>query len=187
MRIAKILSLLLMIVIALSACRKEKTCENLMFGIPNNKTGLSTSTCKPLCECGGFASTTFTQAQLDALRTWVLDETIPELVTNPYSVPVPNIPDGVCAVKVLDFNAKVYSLENYITPEAALADGAILTHFDACGKCSTLQDFVVYADNIDIGTDVRQCIISNFNSPFDTLVTCIERLGFTRPCAQIWA
>lgn len=158
-----------------------------MFGIPNNKTGLSTSICKPLCECGDFVSTSFTADQLNSLKTWVLDNPISELTTNPYDFPVASIPDSVCAIKVVNLSAKVYSLLNYATPEAALADGAILTHYDACGKCSTLQDFAVYADNIDIGTDVRQCILANFNSPFDTLVACIEGLGFTKPCAQIWA
>jgi hypothetical protein len=187
MNLSKIFGILLFFILSLSACKKDTPCKSLMFGIPNNKTGLSTSVCKPVCECGDFASTSFTQAQLDDLKTWVLYDTISELSVNPYDFPVITLPESVCAIKVEDLNAKIYSLQNYNSPKEALADGAILTHYDACGKCSTLQDFVVYADNIDIGSDVRQCILANFTSPFDTLVACIETLGFTKPCAQIWA
>ena len=187
MKTNQILAWIMLLLVFASACKKDSPCKSLMFGIPNAKTGLSNDVCKPVCGCEDFVSASFTQDQLDALKTWVLLDTIAELSSNPYDSPVVTLPEAVCAVKVEDLNGKIYSLHNYNTPEEAFADGVVLTHYDACGKCSTLQDFTVYAENIDIGTDVRQCILDNFNSPFDTLVACIEGLGFTRPCAQIWA
>jgi len=177
------------LLISLSGCVQDKplNCDGLLFGIPNATTGLDNTKCKAICECKGFSNKEFSQADLNTLKTWELTDTIARLTSNPYNLAVPNTPDSVCAVKVIDLNAKLYTLENYITPDAALADGAILTHYDACGKCSTLKDFAVYAENIDIGADVRQCILDNLSAPFEDLVQCIEGLGFTKPCAQIWA
>lgn len=174
-------------ILAISCNKKNETCSDCLFGIPNQHTGLSATKCKPYCEAQGFDSKSFTAQELAMLRAWTNTQPFAELTDNPYNYPVAETPDSVCAVVVDNLNAKLYHVENYASPEAALAAGAHLTHYDGCGKCSTLQDFTVYAENIDIGFDVRNCAIMNLSKPFDSLVLCIENLGFTKPCAQIWA
>lgn len=178
-----------LLIISLTACKKDAKvdCSSKLFGRPVATTGLSSDECKPFCACDGFYSTPFSAEDFNQLRSWTLLDSVPLLTDNPYNFPVTNTPDSICAVIVENLSLKTYRLASYESPEAALADGAILTHFDACGKCSSLQDFTVYAENLDVGADVRQCILNNLNSPFDILVDCIEELGFTKPCAQIWA
>lgn len=180
--------ILLLLTATLFGCKEKGVdCSKQLFGRPVSTTGLDYSQCTPTCVCEGFSSTHFTQEEIDRLRTWTLTDSIALLGNNPYDLPVPNNPVGVCAVVVEDLNLKTYRLENYDSPEDALADGAHLTHFDACGKCSSLEDFAVYAENLDVGADVRQCVLNNLTAPFEDLVLCIEAIGFTKPCAQIWA
>jgi len=93
----------------------------------------------------------------------------------------------VCAMVIEDMANKLYSLASYSSAAAAEASCAILTHHDACGLCSTLEDFVVYAKDRDIGDAVRNCGLQNFSNPIDSLINCLQGLGFTKPCAQIWA
>ena len=57
--------------------------------------------------------------------------------------------------------------------------------YDACGVCSTLQDFVVYAKDPDLGTPVRECGGDTFANGFEEDVKCLQALGLSRPCAQI--
>ncbi|MEZ4978045.1 MAG: hypothetical protein R2772_01990 [Chitinophagales bacterium] len=179
---------LLLLLLSLSACKKEDAdCSGKLFGIPNANTGLDISQCTPLCMCKNFSSKTFSSAELNALRAWVLTDTIAELTENPYLFPPQQNPACLCAVVVDNEQTKEYHLENFSSEEEAKAVGAIPTHFDACGTCSSLADFTVYAENIDIGADVRACAILNLSQPFENLVACIEDLGFSKPCAQIWA
>lgn len=88
---------------------------------------------------------------------------------------------------VEDKAKKRYRLENFPDVAAAKKAGALLTHYGPCGLCSTLQDLAMYLGYLDLGSPVRQCAVRNFISPFESLVTCIEDLGFSGPCAQIWA
>ena len=164
----------------------EIPCEG-MFGLPNANTGLDESFCKPICECLSFESRTFTESELTTIKSWTPILPFEELTSNPYNEAPLESDSVICAIKIEDQANKLYSLSTYSDEAAANAAGAILTHHDACGLCSTLSDFEVYARDRDIGTAVKACALANFNTPFDTLVACIEALGFTRPCAQIWA
>lgn len=163
------------------------SCEGSMFGLPIAATGLSDTLCKPSCACKGFVSKSFTATQIEKLRQWQLSTPFAELQTNPYEDSLPSSSSYVCAVVIENLAEKTYHLANFADAQAAQQAGAVVTHYDACGLCSTLADFAVYAENRDIGTPVRQCGIANLAKPFDSLVACIEGLGFTRPCAQIWA
>jgi len=158
-----------------------------LFGAPVAQTGLSGDQCGPSCPSIGFVSRDFTPAEIAALRQWTNTAPYAELTADPYSQPVPPRPDGVCAIVIDDLAAKTYHPETFASPEAAAAAGAILTHWDACGLCSTLTDFAVYAEDRDLGAPVKQCGLDTFGKPFGDLVTCLEGLGFTTPCAQIWA
>jgi hypothetical protein len=43
---------------------------------------------------------------------------------------------------------------------AARNAGFAVTHFSACGTCSTVQDFAVYLEKPDLTAPVRKCGIS---------------------------
>lgn len=180
----------------LSNCNKdneidnEKTlpdCEDSMIGQPVDNTGLTNERCKPSCACLNFTSKNFTPEELNSLQTWQLKNEFDELTENPYNKAVAESNTMVCAMVIENMANKLYSLANFSSQAAATAAGAILTHHDACGLCSTLDDFVVYAGDRDIGDAVRNCGLQNFAQPFDILVSCLQGLGFTKPCAQIWA
>lgn len=182
-------ALIFSLMIVVGGCNKKDDCDckGEMFGRPVENTGLSWEKCNPTCKCLNFTSKDFTFDEISALRTWSLSEPFDELTQNPYDFPVPQSEPCVCAVVVDDLASKTYHLENFANAEAAEAAGAYVTHTDACGLCSTLEDLAVYAENLDVGNPVRLCGLTTFNKPIDSLVACIELIGFSKPCAQIWA
>lgn len=170
------------------ACKSEKdSCKGVLFGSPTPNTGLTNSVCKPICECKNYTSKIFSLPELNALKEWELSEPFEELTFNPYRRPVPENEPCLCAVIIEDLGVKKYHLKTFNDEKSAEEAGGIITHYDACGLCSTLQDLAVYAENLDIGKDVKECGLKNLTAPFRNLVSCIEELGFTKPCAQIWA
>jgi hypothetical protein len=185
----KIILCLLAGFIALSCVRKEDDvdCSKELFGRPFANTGLSVARCTPNCKCKNFTSRLFTPEEIAGFKSWKLKDSIPELTINPYTQPIPESRPCVCAVKIEDKAQRIYSLETYDDEESAKEAGAIVTHYDSCGKCSTLEDLAVFAGNLDVGKPVKECGLQNFNEPFEKLVECIMEIGFTKPCAQIWA
>lgn len=180
----------LSLILLVSACKKDEplpSCEGTMFGMPVGNTGLDDSFCKPSCECLDFNSKTFSTAEIAALKSWEIDMPFAELTSNPYDEPVEESDEMVCAIVIENLADRIYRLGNYPGEATAEAANAIVTHHDACGLCSTLTDFAVYAENRDIGDGVRACGLNTIGQPFENLVSCIEDLGFTKPCAQIWA
>lgn len=179
----------ILIILSFTTCKTEKDpCAGLLFGSPvPGVTGLNSSECKPICECKNFISKSFTSEELASLRSWNLIEPFKELTANPYRNPVPESEPCLCAVIVEDIDKKEYRLETFKDEKEAKAAGGIVTHYDACGLCSTLEDFALYAEDLDIGKSVKDCGLKNLFSSFRDLVSCIEELGFTKPCAQIWA
>jgi len=185
---------LLSAAVALAACAAKSSppdagCQATLFGRPVAQTGLTAEQCAPSCDCGGqhWESPVWSQARLDALLAWTLDTPFTEVTVDPYASPVPARPDAVCAVVVTDLAARRYTLQDFASPDAARDAGAYLTHHGACGVCSTLADLRVYAADPDLGAPVRQCGIDTFSKGWAANVSCLEGLGFTRPCAQIWA
>jgi len=163
------------------------SCEGTMFGLPIDLTGLTDEQCQPQCLCKDFISKDFSNEQLNSLRDWNLSNPYDELSNNPYDEPIPDKVGTVCALIVENEANKTYRLESFESETAVEQAGAILTHHDPCGLCSTLTDFAVYEEDRDIGDAVRNCGLSNFAAPFEDLVDCMMELGFTKPCAQIWA
>lgn len=181
------------VALLLAACSTpappDAGCQAALFGRPVPQTGLGPEQCTPSCECGGarWESPVWSQARLDALRAWTLEAPFPEVTVDPYASAPPPRPAAVCAVVVTDLPARKYRLEDFADEAAARDAGAFLTHHAACGVCSTLEDLRVYAADPDLGAPVRQCGIDTFSQGFEANVRCLEGLGFTRPCAQIWA
>ncbi len=164
-------------------------CSQPLFGHPVAQTGLPAGDCRPTCTCGPrpFTSPEWTQPRLDALTGWTLDAPYAEVTADPYAAAPPARPAGVCAMVVTDLATHRYRLETMADEAAILAAAAHLTHHDACGVCSTLADLRVYAADPDLGAPVRQCGVDTFSKGFEANVQCLQNLGFTRPCAQIWA
>jgi len=197
MRSILFLSFLLGITFVFSNCKPDPNmepepnplppCEGTFFGQPVEATNLDEDFCKPTCACLDFTSKDFTSVQLESLLTWKLSTPFSSLVNDPYEEEVPERNAAVCGMVIDDMAQKLYSLAIFSDAVAAEAAGAILTHHDACGLCSTLTDFVAYAKDRDIGAAVRNCGLVNALQPFESLVGCLESLGFTKPCAQIWA
>lgn len=161
-----------------------------LFGTPNEKTGLSSEQCRPMCtNCadGTFESQAFGEARLEALRAWTLVDAPALLASDPYETAPPVVsPSSVCAVVIEDAEARTYNVRAFENREAAEAEGAIVTHYGVCGLCSSLADLAVYAGTPDLTDPVRACGLSA-SSSHESLRACIAEIGFTEPCADIWA
>lgn len=161
-----------------------------LFGAPNANTGLDDTQCRPVCGCGAdvFVPRAWDATSLAALRATTQSDAPAELSADPYVDPAPAPPPvgTVCAVQFSAALSATYSVATFASADEAIAVGAVVTHAGACGVCSSLADLAVYAGTPDLTAPVRQCGIDNL-SDFPGLVGCLEALGFTRPCAQVWA
>ncbi|MFI5296590.1 MAG: hypothetical protein ACHREM_00715 [Polyangiales bacterium] len=173
------------------------TC-GVLFGRPNDLTGLTADQCAPQCGCEGdaFVPPTYGDAFIQSLTTdFALATPYAALTSDPYSdASPPDDPSGtVCGVLEQGDPAakpRSYTLVTYASAEAALVVGAHVTHFGHCGVCSTLPNLAVYMKNNDLTAPVRSCGIqpsSDGGTQFDADVACLESLGFDLPCAQAWA
>ena len=149
-----------------------------LFGEPTSATGLHGAQ----CHAAGAQP-----INPHELRRWQDSAALSPLGADPYEEPGPYKPDldGVCAVVVEA--PRRYHVRWFATAEGATGAGAIPTHQGRCGRCSSLQDLAVYASHPDLAADVRRCAVRTLLGPKEALTTCLEDLGFTSACAQIWA
>jgi len=176
-------------------------CEDgpTLFGRPEAATGLGSDQCGPACTCGGetFAPAAVSAEQLADLRERRLVEPYGELLEDPYGVAdsgpsqsaadgSEETPDGQGVCAVVPLGGVDYRLQTFTDFDAAQAAGAVPTHTGGCGLCSTLTDLAAYMANNDLTEPVRECGLRYFSGPMEEHVQCLEMLGFTRPCAQIW-
>ncbi len=184
---------LLVIAILLAACDAAPVpppCEgDVLFGRPNEETGLTEAQCQPRCSCLGepFEAPAYGDAEIEAVLAWQLLEPFAELTEDPYALPAPAEPQAetVCAVVPDPPAQRRYHLQTFASEAAARDAGATPTHVGGCGVCSPLADLAVYLRHTDLTAPVRACGLEASDDA--ALVTCLEALGFTRPCAQIWA
>ncbi len=126
-------------------------------------------------------------ALIASLRAKVPVEPPSALIADPYvrwaGQPPAAAPEGtVCAVR-FEADGTHYRLATFPGADAARRDGFAPTHEGACGACSTLQDLAVYLERRDLTTPVRWCGVRLIDA---RALACLEALGFSRPCAQIW-
>ena len=88
-------------------------------------------------------------------------------------------PSSVCAVR-FEPDRTHYRLATFASAAEAGEQGYRVTHTGACGACSTLQDLAVYLERPDLTSPVRKCGMT------PGTLGCLEALGFTPACAQIW-
>ncbi len=166
----------------------------VLFGSPNDKTGLTADQCKPSCACGAdaFAPPAYDSAFVDSLVSdWTLATPFAPVDVDPYAspAPAPDSPDTVCGVLPQGPPGTVprpYTLVTYPSIDAASAAGATPTHYGRCGVCSPLVDLAVYMREQDLGGPARACGLVGLTDGGAANVACLEKLGFDHPCAQAW-
>lgn len=162
-----------------------------LFGRPSDLTGLPADVCAPECACGDglWSPPAIEDSVLDALRSFELTNPPERMLVDPYLTPDEFVeqPDRVCGVLFDEGDATLYSLETFDSPEAAREAGAQVTHFGACGLCSSLQDLAVYIAIPDLTQPVRECGIEGLVQGPEVQLDCLRGLGFTEPCADIWS
>lgn len=67
------------------------------------------------------------------------------------------------------------------------ASNAVITHLGPCGACSTTQDLAAYMRHSDMVHKGRRCTNRVLMFGIASGVSCYQQLGFTKPCATIWA
>jgi hypothetical protein len=88
-------------------------------------------------------------------------------------------PETVCGVR-FDADRVHYRLATFASAAEAAGAGYRVTHTGGCGACSTLRDLAVYLERPDLTSPVRRCGMQ------PGTLGCIEALGFSHACAQIW-
>lgn len=161
----------------------------LLFGAPNAATGLDAASCAPeceFCESGPWVQPTYTSLDFSTWRAWTLLDPPRAPATDPYEEPPPAAPsaEAVCAMVP---EGGGYRLRDFPSSADAVEAGGSVTHFGRCGLCSTLADLAVYASTPDLTEPVRSCGLENLGGDHASLAACIAALGFTEPCASIWA
>ena len=167
-------------------CSADGDCTQL-FGLPSARTGLPDDACAPACACDAdvWRPSPWDVAFLADLRAHVLLNPPARLAADPYAEPaLAPAPDAVCGAL---FEADGYRLATYDSPADAIASGATITHYRACGQCSSLQDLAIYVGTPDLTDPVRACGIKGIAQGEEAQLECLLDVGFTPPCADIWA
>ncbi len=162
----------------------------VLFGVPNDKTGLTADQCRPSCDCDAlhFTPPVYTEAQIQAIAAHVLLDPAVAPAEDPYAHPELHVPapGKVCGFLADASTPGGYHLQTFDGAAAATAAGALVTHRDACGLCSPLADLVVYLRNPDLTAPVRQCGLLGMAQGDDARLQCLRDLGFDEPCARTW-
>jgi len=77
-----------------------------------------------------------------------------------------------------------YGMKTFPSYEAAVSEGAMVTHLGACGVCSNANDLAVFMDD-DLNGKAESC--RPFNWSRKKARECFERIGFTEDCAWLFA
>ncbi len=181
---------LLVVGLAHTGCQTENAdpspsavCEG-MFGEPSASTGLSADECQAEVGSTCWVPTPWPDERIAAAQGWTLIGDVPIPTSNPYDEPPLAQNGGVCTVDVVSRRDRSYRL---VTAETAADGPGPVTHGGACGACSSLQDLAVYVANPDLTEPVRSCSLQGFTGGFDAVETCLMDIGFSTPCARIWA
>ena len=89
----------------------------------------------------------------------------------------------VCAIQYQDEQKITYVIRDFASKEEAESQNFIVTHQGRCNVCSTLQDLSVYLGP-SLMTMCKKCFTFAIFSEKSAL-KCLEKLGFTEPCAWI--
>lgn len=161
-----------------------------LFGAPSENSGLTSTQCSPACACQDlvFQPPVYSPSTLAQLAAQELANPPPLLSADPYDTPdlFPDQADKFCAVTSEPESPLQYRLTTYNSLQAVESAGATLTHFGGCGLCSSLQDLVVYLTRTDLAGPVRECAMLGIDGTEAEVITCLQAIGFSPSCAQIW-
>jgi hypothetical protein len=90
---------------------------------------------------------------------------------------------AVCGIRYLDAGRELYEIRTMRDEGEAGREGYRVTHRGYCGTCSTLQDLAVYLQHRDLTYAVRSCSFKMTRGP---ILSCLEKIGFSRDCALTW-
>lgn len=90
---------------------------------------------------------------------------------------------AVCGIRFTDAGRKNYEIRTFRDEADAVRSGYTVTHGGYCGTCSTLKDLAVYLKRRDMTYAVRSC---SFRMTRRGILSCLEAIGFTEPCALTW-
>jgi len=166
----------------------DPSCEGL-FGAPSERSGLTELECNLSCQCeGGERSQTSLDLSSPVLS--YIDQSPPALIgANPYEDPALMSADqsvlgaSVCVLE-LDHATQRYQLTTRPITEAP---PELITHTGPCGACSSMQDLKVYLSRTDLADPVRRCGLEGISQGAEASARCLSELGFSAPCAEIWA
>ncbi len=188
-------SVLLALLVGITGCSDEdpeveEGCLGL-FGIVGESTGLDDDKCNRACDCPDeeWQAPEYDAAFVEELRQWTLVDEMQVPDEDPYVDESFQLPprDGYCGVVIEDFGDRTYSLQTFATADELEEAGARLTHQEACGLCSTLEDLATYIEHTELTEPVRECGMQGVFNGEEVQLDCIEELGFSRSCAQIWS
>ncbi len=92
-------------------------------------------------------------------------------------------PHAVCAIHYEEDRIS-YRTESYPNKVAADEAKGIITHYGACGACSSLQDLAVYLEKPDLTKPGKKCAMLSWLKSASVL--CFKRIGFSEACAETW-
>lgn len=151
--------------------------------------------------CPAWRPANYTQAEIADFRAVPPAEPAMTLIgsCNPYKNSSchtsPSIQDGlgpatVCGVQQTRLrqnrSCTGYTLRSFESKQAAFAGGYSVTHSGACGLCSGLGDLATYMAIKDMTKVGKRCGVEAVIS-MKTGIKCFHNLGFSVPCAEIWA
>lgn len=91
---------------------------------------------------------------------------------------------AVCGIRFEDDTRTGYTLRTFANIDALNAEPDYqLTHYQACGACSTLQDLAIYGE-LDLTRMAKTC---SKRATLDEKSSCMKQIGFTPACAESWA
>lgn len=79
-----------------------------------------------------------------------------------------------------------YEMKTYNSEQEMLDAGAQMTHWGACGACSTTKDLAVYLEYPDLTGKGQECSVRAMASTFEEGVKCFQEVGYTEQCAVMW-
>lgn len=79
-----------------------------------------------------------------------------------------------------------YSMTTYNSEQEMLEANAEMTHWGACGACSTTRDLAVYLEYPDLTGKGQECSVRAIANGFNEGVSCFQEVGYTEPCAVMW-
>ena len=76
-----------------------------------------------------------------------------------------------------------YTMQTYDSEEELLAAGARMTHWGACGACSTTKDMAVYLKYPDLTGKGQECGVRGLVD-FNDGVNCFKEVDYTHECGK---